>query len=52
MRWRIRPVPVVLRRFAFRLQLYERILAEGYPHDAQAGEINRTIWEKKVEFGI
>jgi|TARA_B110000208_G_C11732985_1_gene417072 hypothetical protein len=31
----MRPVPVVRRRFAFTLQLYRRILAAGYPHDAQ-----------------
>lgn len=34
----MRPVPVVLRLFAFMPQLYDRIFAEGYPHDAHAAQ--------------
>jgi hypothetical protein len=31
----MRPVPVTFLRFAFSDQLYLRVLAAGYPHDAQ-----------------
>jgi hypothetical protein len=35
LRYRMRPVPVTFLRFAFSDQLYLRVLAAGYPHDAQ-----------------